>query len=135
MRARCCVAPPTLASMTGEAGEFAVASRSTPKLSARRKTFTIESRSAKTLDAADVSETIAVVLGTRPGIVKLSPVIWELQKRQLPFVLIHTGQHYSHDIDRQFFRELDLPEPKHQVAPSPSRRTAWGADRKNACGN
>jgi UDP-N-acetylglucosamine 2-epimerase (non-hydrolysing) len=49
----------------------------------------------------------------------MSPVIHELARRRIDFVLIHTGQHYSYDMDRQFFEELGLPEPKHYIPPSP----------------
>jgi UDP-N-acetylglucosamine 2-epimerase (non-hydrolysing) len=53
----------------------------------------------------------SVVLGTRPEIVKMSPIVRELQRRGLGFDLVHTGQHYSFEMDRVFFRDLDLPEP------------------------
>lgn len=35
----------------------------------------------------------AIVFGTRPEIIKVDPVIKELEKRKIPAVLIHTGQH------------------------------------------
>ncbi len=54
---------------------------------------------------------IAVVLGTRPEIIKLFPVISELKKRKMRFVLIHTGQHYSVRMDGIFFAELNIKEP------------------------
>ncbi len=57
---------------------------------------------------------IAVILGTRPEIIKLSPVIRLLQKKKRPFVLIHTGQHYSYSMDEQFFKELTLGAPDHR---------------------
>lgn len=53
----------------------------------------------------------SVVLGTRPEIVKMSPIVRELQRRGLDFALVHTGQHYSYEMDRVFFRDLELPEP------------------------
>jgi len=53
----------------------------------------------------------SIVLGTRPEIVKMSPIVRELQRRALDFDLVHTGQHYSFDMDRVFFRDLELPEP------------------------
>ncbi|HNX47327.1 MAG TPA: UDP-N-acetylglucosamine 2-epimerase (non-hydrolyzing) [Methanomassiliicoccales archaeon] len=54
----------------------------------------------------------SVVLGTRPEIVKMSPIVRELQRRGLDFDLVHTGQHYSFEMDRVFFRDLELPEPR-----------------------
>lgn len=55
---------------------------------------------------------IAIILGTRPEIIKLSPVIRELKKRSIAFDLIHTNQHYSDDMDEIFFKELNLNKPK-----------------------
>jgi UDP-N-acetylglucosamine 2-epimerase (non-hydrolysing) len=57
----------------------------------------------------------AVVLGTRPEIVKMSPIVRELQRRQLDFFVLHTGQHYSYEMDRVFFDELSLPSAKYNL--------------------
>ena len=54
---------------------------------------------------------ITIVLGTRPEIIKIAPIIRYCTIRGIPHILIHSGQHYSHDMDRQFFMELGLPEP------------------------
>jgi UDP-N-acetylglucosamine 2-epimerase (non-hydrolysing) len=54
---------------------------------------------------------IVIVLGTRPEIIKTAPVIFELARRQIPFKIVHTGQHYSPSLDRVFFDELGLPAP------------------------
>ena len=54
---------------------------------------------------------VAVVVGTRPGIVKMSPLIHELTLRGNTPIVIHTAQHYSYSMDRQFFLDLQLPEP------------------------
>jgi UDP-N-acetylglucosamine 2-epimerase (non-hydrolysing) len=53
----------------------------------------------------------AIVLGTRPEIIKMSPVIRACGKRGEDFFLLHTGQHYSYEMDRVFFLELDLSAP------------------------
>jgi UDP-N-acetylglucosamine 2-epimerase (non-hydrolysing) len=58
---------------------------------------------------------ITFVLGTRPEIIKLSPLIRECERRSLPFSIIHTGQHYSDSLDDVFFERLDLPEPDHNL--------------------
>ena len=58
---------------------------------------------------------IGIVLGTRPEIIKLSPVIRELEKRNEEYFVIHTGQHYSYNLDKIFFEELDLPEPEYRL--------------------
>jgi UDP-N-acetylglucosamine 2-epimerase (non-hydrolysing) len=58
---------------------------------------------------------IAVVLGTRPEIVKMAPVIKELTLRQADSFVLHTGQHYSYMLDKVFFEELKLPSPKYNL--------------------
>jgi UDP-N-acetylglucosamine 2-epimerase (non-hydrolysing) len=56
---------------------------------------------------------LTVVLGTRPEIVKLSPLLALLPPDS--FTLVHTGQHYSFAMDELFFRELALPAPMHAL--------------------
>lgn len=58
---------------------------------------------------------IVVALGTRPEIVKMSPVIRELENRRADFFIIHTGQHYSYDLDEVFFEQLHLRRPKYNL--------------------
>ncbi len=57
----------------------------------------------------------AVILGTRPEIIKMSPVIRELEKRQIEFFILHTGQHYSYNLDKVFIEQLKLPQAKHNL--------------------
>ncbi len=52
---------------------------------------------------------VAVIVGTRPEIIKMAPVIKELEKRGADFFIIHTGQHYSYNMDEVFFKQLRLP--------------------------
>lgn len=59
--------------------------------------------------------TVAVVLGTRPGIVKLAPVLRRLIDVGIPHFAIHSGQHYSENMDRVFFEDLGMPTPEHRV--------------------
>lgn len=58
---------------------------------------------------------ITIALGTRPEIIKMSPVIRELEKRQENYFILHTGQHYSYNLDRVFFEQLKLPQPKYNL--------------------
>lgn len=55
------------------------------------------------------------MLGTRPEIIKMSPVIRECQERNIPFTLIHSKQHYSDDMDAIFFKELNIASPHHSL--------------------
>jgi UDP-N-acetylglucosamine 2-epimerase (non-hydrolysing) len=58
---------------------------------------------------------IAIVLGTRPEIIKMSPVIRELERKRINFFILHTGQHYSYNLDQVFFEQLELPKPKYNL--------------------
>ena len=58
---------------------------------------------------------IAVILGTRPEIIKMSPIIRECMKQILDYFILHTGQHYSYNLDKIFFEELELPEAKYNL--------------------
>jgi len=54
---------------------------------------------------------IAVVVGTRPEIIKMAPVVKELEKRGIEFAFIHSGQHYDYEMSQVFIEELGLPRP------------------------
>jgi len=58
---------------------------------------------------------IAIVLGTRPEIIKMSPVIRECEHKNLDYFILHTGQHYSYEMDRVFFEQLELPEARYNL--------------------
>jgi UDP-N-acetylglucosamine 2-epimerase (non-hydrolysing) len=58
---------------------------------------------------------IAIVLGTRPEIIKMAPVIRELEIKEADFFILHTGQHYSYNLDRVFFEQLELPQAKYNI--------------------
>lgn len=58
---------------------------------------------------------IAIVVGTRPEIIKMAPVIKELEKGREDYFILHTGQHYSYNLDRVFFEQLRLPPTKYNL--------------------
>lgn len=58
---------------------------------------------------------LAVILGTRPEIIKMAPVILECQRVGMPFFILHTGQHYTPNMDAVFFTELGLPQPEYNL--------------------
>ena len=58
---------------------------------------------------------IAVILGTRPEIIKMSPIIRALQDTHLEYFILHSGQHYSYELDKVFFNQLDLPSSKYNL--------------------
>lgn len=54
---------------------------------------------------------IGVVIGTRPEIIKMSPLIRELEKQSLDYDVIHTEQHYDQEVSGVFFEELEIKKP------------------------
>ena len=58
---------------------------------------------------------IAVVLGTRPEIIKMAPIIDEIVKRDIDLTLIHTGQHYDKEMSDNFFKDLEIPAPDYNI--------------------
>ncbi|AEH06985.1 non-hydrolyzing UDP-N-acetylglucosamine 2-epimerase [Methanothermococcus okinawensis] len=72
---------------------------------------------------------IGVILGTRPEIIKLSSIIRELERLKnykelnsiykdigsINYFIIHTNQHYSENMDKIFFKELNLPIPNYNL--------------------
>jgi len=62
-----------------------------------------------------VSKKYCFVFGTRPEIIKLAPIVKECQLKQIPFITIHTGQHYDQNMDQIFWNELQLPDPSYNL--------------------
>jgi UDP-N-acetylglucosamine 2-epimerase (non-hydrolysing) len=58
---------------------------------------------------------ILIVIGTRPEIIKMSPIIRECANQGLEFSVLHTGQHYSYAMDKIFFEQLDLSSPNYNL--------------------
>ena len=54
---------------------------------------------------------IILVVGARPNFMKMAPLYDELKSRELPVLLLHTGQHYDENMSKIFFEELEMPEP------------------------
>jgi UDP-N-acetylglucosamine 2-epimerase (non-hydrolysing) len=55
---------------------------------------------------------VLVVVGTRPELIKMAPVIREiLQDSALDLVFVHSGQHYDYALSATFIEELGLPSP------------------------
>jgi len=56
---------------------------------------------------------VIIVVGTRPEMVKMAPVIRALTKHAVPQIFVHCGQHYDYNMSQQFIDELELPPPKY----------------------
>jgi UDP-N-acetylglucosamine 2-epimerase (non-hydrolysing) len=54
---------------------------------------------------------ILVLVGARPNLVKLAPLLRAFSKARMPTVVTHTGQHFDFNMSEAFFRVLSIPEP------------------------
>src|SRR5579885_3248441 len=53
------------------------------------------------------------VVGARPNLPKIAPLIREMQRhREVEPILVHTGQHYDANLSDIFFRQMGIPEPQ-----------------------
>ena len=57
---------------------------------------------------------VASIVGARPQFIKAMPVSRELRKAHTE-ILIHTGQHYDHNMSKIFFDELQIPQPEYNL--------------------
>lgn len=57
---------------------------------------------------------IITILGTRPEITKLSPLL-PLLDQHFTHKVIHTGQHYDYNMDQIFFDQLKLRQPEYNL--------------------
>lgn len=57
---------------------------------------------------------ICTVVGARPQFIKLA-VVSRVLRREFQEVLIHTGQHYDHNMSDVFFEEMEIPKPDYNL--------------------
>jgi UDP-N-acetylglucosamine 2-epimerase (non-hydrolysing) len=70
---------------------------------------------------------VVVVVGTRPEIIKMAPIVRALSNDKIPYRFIHCGQHYDYNMAQQFIEELELPTPDFSFkieSSSPGAQTA-----------
>lgn len=80
----------------------------------------------KFLTPEDLRKEVCVVVGTRPGIIMLAPVIHMLRKKNVPSFVIHTGQHYTPSMDSELFEDLNLPQPDYHLDGVSDKKTHGG---------
>ena len=57
---------------------------------------------------------IITILGARPQFIKAALVSRELRKKHTE-IIIHTGQHYNHELSDIFFEEMNIPIPDYNL--------------------
>ena len=55
------------------------------------------------------------IIGTRPEIIKMAPIIAEIDERKIDQVVLHTGQHYDKEMSDNFFRDLEIRAPDYNI--------------------
>ena len=68
----------------------------------------------------------AIVLGTRPEIIKLSPLIKQLNKKSTS--VIFTGQHYDYNMSMNFIDQLGMSKPNYSMKIPPMKPTLQVAE-------
>ena len=58
---------------------------------------------------------LCILFGTRPEIIKMSPLIRVCQELGQDYFALHTCQHASFEMDEVFFRDLELPTPRYRL--------------------
>ena len=58
---------------------------------------------------------VLLVAGARPNFMKVAPIVAELERRDIPTVLLHTGQHYSTQMSEAIFQDLGLRQPDYNL--------------------
>ncbi len=59
--------------------------------------------------------TTAIVLGTRPELIKMAPVLFALEDMGEEVLLIHSGQHYDDALSESFIRDLGMRKPDYYL--------------------
>ncbi|MDD3729304.1 MAG: UDP-N-acetylglucosamine 2-epimerase (non-hydrolyzing), partial [Candidatus Pacebacteria bacterium] len=59
---------------------------------------------------------LLLIAGARPNFIKIASLIEEIGKyNSIKLVLVHTGQHYDHEMSKIFFDELKIPLPDYNL--------------------
>ena len=64
------------------------------------------------MNRSEPAMVIHLVCAARPNFMKIAPLYHALKKEQWAVpVIVHTGQHYDHNMSETFFEDLGLPRP------------------------
>jgi len=69
------------------------------------------------------------VVGARPNFIKIASILRACKKApEIESVLVHTGQHYTENMSKTFFEELDIPFPDINLEVGSSSHTQQTAE-------
>ncbi len=59
---------------------------------------------------------VIFVAGARPNFMKVAPILREAEKyKTIETILVHTGQHYDHEMSASFFKDLGIKNPDYHL--------------------
>ncbi|OHA91075.1 MAG: UDP-N-acetylglucosamine 2-epimerase [Candidatus Zambryskibacteria bacterium RIFCSPHIGHO2_01_FULL_46_30] len=60
---------------------------------------------------------IALIGGARPNFMKIAPLCRKLERRNIPYFIVNTGQHFDSNMAGDFFKEFEI-FPNYELHPS-----------------
>ncbi len=58
---------------------------------------------------------IGIVIGTRPELIKIYPVVKIFREKRIKYKIIHTGQHYSGNLSKIFLNDFKILDPDYNL--------------------
>ncbi len=58
---------------------------------------------------------LLLVAGARPNFMKVAPILRAARAAGHRATLVHTGQHYDHQMSAAFFADLGMPDPEYHL--------------------
>lgn len=58
---------------------------------------------------------VVTVIGARPQFIKAASVSRALKASGIKEIIVHTGQHYDHNMSEVFFEEMEIPKPDYNL--------------------
>jgi len=73
------------------------------------------------------------IVGARPNFIKAAPLVKCMSKSNIQNLVVHTGQHYDHNMSQQFFDELNIPKPDYNLGVGGGSHAKQTADIMIGC--
>ena len=58
---------------------------------------------------------IGIVVGTRPELIKIFPIVKLFKQKKVKYKIIHTGQHYSKNLNEIFLENFSILKPNYNL--------------------